>query len=182
MGLVHGGVCVEAGVLHDAVDKVVDHDCNAVDAAEALIEAGQRLLLEWHAGFLSCVGLLIRTAMKTARQATPGPPSPRAPPWESRTRPACGTAPRPARPPRGSAPAAPVTGAPARRPCGPRRRGPPRTDTRAWGPSTSLARLRTSPNSPRTRPLRGRAGTSVRSRTDYGRVLWVDRGTGRRAP
>ena len=45
MGFVHGGVRVKTGVVHDAVDEVIDDRGDAESAAEALVESGLRLLL-----------------------------------------------------------------------------------------------------------------------------------------
>ena len=38
MRLIHGGVGVQTGISHDAVDKVIDHCRYAVNSAEAFIE------------------------------------------------------------------------------------------------------------------------------------------------
>ena len=38
MGFVHGGVRVQAGIIHDVVDKVIDHGRDAVNSTKALIE------------------------------------------------------------------------------------------------------------------------------------------------
>jgi len=45
VGFVHGGVCIEAGVGHDAVDEFIDDRGDAERAAEALVETGLGLLL-----------------------------------------------------------------------------------------------------------------------------------------
>src|SRR5262245_21910671 len=56
MGFVHGGVRVQTGVCHDAVDEVIDHHSDAVNSAEALIEAGLLWLCR-HVSFPVCVWL-----------------------------------------------------------------------------------------------------------------------------
>jgi hypothetical protein len=45
VGFVHGGVRIEAGVGHDAVDEVIDDRGDAESAAEAIVESGLRLWL-----------------------------------------------------------------------------------------------------------------------------------------
>ncbi len=45
MSFVDSWVRIQVGVCHDAVDKVTDHDSDAVNSAEAFIEAGLSLLL-----------------------------------------------------------------------------------------------------------------------------------------
>jgi len=42
MGFIHGGIGVQAGIGHDAVDKVIDHRRDAVNSAEAFVEGWLR--------------------------------------------------------------------------------------------------------------------------------------------
>src|SRR5262249_16397798 len=54
MGFVHGGVRIQTAVCHDAVDEIIDHDSDALNSAEALIE-GRLLWLCRHGAIPLCV-------------------------------------------------------------------------------------------------------------------------------
>jgi len=56
MGFVHRGIRIQTVVSHDAVDEIIDYDSDAVNSAEALIEARLRWLC-WHVAFSACVWL-----------------------------------------------------------------------------------------------------------------------------
>src|SRR5258708_6303332 len=38
MGFVHGGICIQTRVGHDAVDEIINNGCDAVDSAQSLVE------------------------------------------------------------------------------------------------------------------------------------------------
>ena len=40
MRFVHGGVGVQARIVHDAIDEIIDDSRNAVNSAEAFVEGG----------------------------------------------------------------------------------------------------------------------------------------------
>jgi hypothetical protein len=45
MRLIYPWVCVEAGIVHNPVDEVIDHCGDAVDTAESFVKAGAKVVV-----------------------------------------------------------------------------------------------------------------------------------------
>src|SRR5436190_5197108 len=51
MRFIHGGIGVQAGISHDAVDEIINHRRDAINSAEAFVEGS---LIWWHGWMRGC--------------------------------------------------------------------------------------------------------------------------------